>query len=264
LDYYGARYYNPKTMRWTQPDTTIPEVYNPQSLNRYAYCVNNPMLLVDPKGNTYIPGLTELREHLDSFVEQHLPGLAQHNEVMRQQLSSDPSKLWNAGSFNVGSVNVKPGAIAESIYKDPAGTLLKIGNGALMAYSLGGISESLGLSSGGSLGEGGTATVENVNTITTESDALNAGETVIKTSGGDELTVTENATQRMAERDFTQQDVVNTMETGDKFSYYHNGAWKTGWYNSETKTFVGSLEGEMKTIFRTSLKYIENLKSKTP
>lgn len=51
LYYYGARYYNPEIMRFAQPDPLLPDVYDPQSLNRYSYVRNNPLKYVDPSGN---------------------------------------------------------------------------------------------------------------------------------------------------------------------------------------------------------------------
>lgn len=55
LYYYGARYYNPENYAFTQPDTIIPNVYNPQNLNRYSYCLNNPMTYTDPDGHVAVP-----------------------------------------------------------------------------------------------------------------------------------------------------------------------------------------------------------------
>ncbi|MDV0444653.1 hypothetical protein MmiAt1_01850 [Methanimicrococcus sp. At1] len=51
LYYYDARYYNPSTFTFTQADSIIPDVYNPQALNRYAYCLNNPVTYTDPDGH---------------------------------------------------------------------------------------------------------------------------------------------------------------------------------------------------------------------
>ena len=47
----AGRQYNPTTGRFMQPDPNIPDVYNPQSLNRYSYALNNPMRYTDPTGN---------------------------------------------------------------------------------------------------------------------------------------------------------------------------------------------------------------------
>jgi RHS repeat-associated protein len=51
LYFYGARYYKSEFATFTQPDTVIPDVYDPQSLNRYAYVENNPLKYVDPTGH---------------------------------------------------------------------------------------------------------------------------------------------------------------------------------------------------------------------
>jgi len=51
LYYYGARYYDPLLKRFTQADTVIPDVYDPQLLNRYSYVRNNPYSYTDPDGH---------------------------------------------------------------------------------------------------------------------------------------------------------------------------------------------------------------------
>jgi hypothetical protein len=51
LLYYGARYDDAYLNRWTQPDTLIPNLFDPQSLNRYAYVMNNPVKYTDPSGH---------------------------------------------------------------------------------------------------------------------------------------------------------------------------------------------------------------------
>ncbi|ETA69520.1 Rhs family protein, partial [Methanolobus tindarius DSM 2278] len=51
LMYYGARYYSPEYRIFVQPDTMLPDPYNPQALNRYAYTLNNPVKYNDPSGH---------------------------------------------------------------------------------------------------------------------------------------------------------------------------------------------------------------------
>ena len=41
---YGARHYDPAIGRFVSPDSLIPNVYDPQQLNPYAYCRNNPLI----------------------------------------------------------------------------------------------------------------------------------------------------------------------------------------------------------------------------
>jgi RHS repeat-associated protein len=51
LYYYGARYYDPELGRFIQPDSVVPTANTSQSLNRYAYVVNNPLKYDDPTGH---------------------------------------------------------------------------------------------------------------------------------------------------------------------------------------------------------------------
>ena len=48
---YGARYYDPHLARFVSADTIVPQPFNPQSLNRYSYASNNPVLMIDPDGH---------------------------------------------------------------------------------------------------------------------------------------------------------------------------------------------------------------------
>ena len=47
LTYFGARYYNPVIGRWISKDPLVGRMGNPQSLNRYIYCENNPLVKID-------------------------------------------------------------------------------------------------------------------------------------------------------------------------------------------------------------------------
>jgi RHS repeat-associated protein len=53
LYFYGARYYDPEIGRFITADTIVQAPYDPQSLNRYAYCRNNPLNYVDPSGHWF-------------------------------------------------------------------------------------------------------------------------------------------------------------------------------------------------------------------
>lgn len=50
LYYYGARYYDPSIARFVTVDPALPDLSDPQSLNRYVYCRNNPQKYTDPNG----------------------------------------------------------------------------------------------------------------------------------------------------------------------------------------------------------------------
>ncbi|MDD4980038.1 MAG: SpvB/TcaC N-terminal domain-containing protein [Candidatus Omnitrophica bacterium] len=51
LYFYGARYYDPQVGRFISADTLVARPYNPQELNRYSYCNNNPINAIDPTGH---------------------------------------------------------------------------------------------------------------------------------------------------------------------------------------------------------------------
>ncbi|MFH1232065.1 MAG: RHS repeat-associated core domain-containing protein [Planctomycetota bacterium] len=53
LYFYGARYYDPEIGRFITADTIVQSPYDPQSLNRYSYCRNNPINYVDPSGHSW-------------------------------------------------------------------------------------------------------------------------------------------------------------------------------------------------------------------
>jgi RHS repeat-associated protein len=50
LCYYGARYYDPIIGRFTTRDKVSGDLTDPQSLNGYSYCRNNPHKYTDPDG----------------------------------------------------------------------------------------------------------------------------------------------------------------------------------------------------------------------
>jgi RHS repeat-associated protein len=52
LDYFGARYYGSSMGRFLSPDPIAGTLANPQSLNKYAYVLNSPLIATDPTGMT--------------------------------------------------------------------------------------------------------------------------------------------------------------------------------------------------------------------
>jgi len=50
LQKVGVRWYDPAVGRFLQPDPWLGDIYQPLTLNRYGYCVNDPVNAVDPSG----------------------------------------------------------------------------------------------------------------------------------------------------------------------------------------------------------------------
>jgi RHS repeat-associated protein len=70
LYYYNTRYYDPLIGGFISPDTIVPLPSNPQSFNRYSYCLNNPLKYIDPSGHdVYIPGLGDVESiTMESYI----------------------------------------------------------------------------------------------------------------------------------------------------------------------------------------------------
>jgi RHS repeat-associated protein len=51
LMFFNARYYSGLIGRFISADTLVPDMGNPQALNRYAFVFNNPLRYVDPSGH---------------------------------------------------------------------------------------------------------------------------------------------------------------------------------------------------------------------
>ncbi len=51
VDQVVARYYDATIGRFISPDIFVTDPTNPQSWNRYSYCLNNPLKYIDPSGH---------------------------------------------------------------------------------------------------------------------------------------------------------------------------------------------------------------------
>jgi len=70
--HYGARFYSPYLNRFLQPDTIVPGAFNPQSLNRFSYTLNNPLRYTDPTGHIFRDLLTP-KQRIQSFLPHIYP-----------------------------------------------------------------------------------------------------------------------------------------------------------------------------------------------
>ena len=53
LDYFGARYYESTLGRFMSPDSLGGHLADPESLNKYAYARDNPLIYIDPDGHDF-------------------------------------------------------------------------------------------------------------------------------------------------------------------------------------------------------------------
>jgi len=54
LMHVGARYYEVETGRWVQEDRGKGKVFDPRTLDLYVYVGNNPLIAIDPNGESWL------------------------------------------------------------------------------------------------------------------------------------------------------------------------------------------------------------------
>ena len=125
LYYYGARYYDPELGRFAQPDSRIADLSNPQSYNRYSYCVNNPLRYTDPDGRAP----SDWANAWSSMINRGAT-----------YVSAGPSHwIWNG---TVGSLNTLVGGLSEPLrFGSTAGALSGSGHATAGQIALGTLQE---------------------------------------------------------------------------------------------------------------------------
>ncbi len=80
---YDARLYDPGLGMFISADSIVQDWHDPQSLNRYAYCRNNPLKYVDPDGHAFV--------------------MAQ--KLMADQIMMNNAAAASAGAYRQGQIN---------------------------------------------------------------------------------------------------------------------------------------------------------------
>jgi RHS repeat-associated protein len=131
LYYYNARYYDPVLARFIQPDSIIPDIFNPQSYNRYSYCVNNPLRYTDPDGH----GPGEWFESSMNFAGGTVIGFANVMNPIPSQLRYVPPASTTAESYGRqfgGNI-----AVTISTVEVLAGGTVTVGGGTVEVATVG-------------------------------------------------------------------------------------------------------------------------------
>ncbi len=114
---------SPLPGRFLSPDTIVPSPGNPQSLNRYAYVLNNPLRYTDPTGHNVRDFLSTLGEVSGGFFAQ----LAYVNSLQAvSALAAQPNES-DAATFGRHMANIV--AMAQGV-EEMAGGIGLIGGGA--------------------------------------------------------------------------------------------------------------------------------------
>ncbi|MBN1622407.1 MAG: VCBS repeat-containing protein [Endomicrobiales bacterium] len=134
LYYYGARYYDPALGIFLTPDTIIQSPYDPQSLNRYAYCRNNPIIYTDPSGHIWI-GLIYAAKFIATAMEVYsTANMMMSGTQAMAGLMSGNMDMVGQGILSFGSSFVMAG-VADGMSGGIWGTMGSAGLSGLMAMS---------------------------------------------------------------------------------------------------------------------------------
>src|SRR6266545_2017600 len=148
LLYLSARYYHPRIGRFVSPDTIVQNVDDPLAWASYTYCRDNPVVFIDPSGQ--------------SFFEALVGGLAIVGLVVVVAASGGVLGLGIAGTLAIVGLGVVSGGIVGGLAAAAkGGDLGDIITGALVGGAVGGwaayascyagaaVAGKLGLSTGG-------------------------------------------------------------------------------------------------------------------
>ena len=152
---YGARLYDPLLGRFISPDSLVPDPGDPQALNRYTYCLNNPLIYTDPSGEFFAV--------LWPFVAT-MALLGAQGAYSAYRNGEDTLGIIKAGAISAGinAVGIAAGIMAGGIVTElltPA-ALAEIGASSSAANIIGAMS---GGFTGGAVSGGGNAAVNGGN-----------------------------------------------------------------------------------------------------
>lgn len=91
---YGARMYSPVVGRFIRADTIVPEIGNPQALNRYTYVENNPLKFIDPYG---FEKVIILYGHYDDTDSYYAAAYTQYQQALASGYSAEDILFIEAG-----------------------------------------------------------------------------------------------------------------------------------------------------------------------
>jgi RHS repeat-associated protein len=112
LYFYGARWYDGYLNRWVQPDSVIPDYYNPQDWDRYSYARNNPIKYTDPSGHSVDCGLG------DPYCKAgKLDVTKRANDLLNGLIDQGDNRTWKGLTDTEQSI-LNEGGILKGVFDD--------------------------------------------------------------------------------------------------------------------------------------------------
>ena len=103
----------PELRRFIQPDTIVPQPGNPQALNRYSYCLNNPVRYTDPSGYDPLD-----REWEAEFRSQHHGRDPEWQDRLIRLFSIAFPNEWDSSAFYDAQGNYVEGSLEKVFVED--------------------------------------------------------------------------------------------------------------------------------------------------
>ncbi|MCW5874156.1 MAG: peptidoglycan DD-metalloendopeptidase family protein [Anaerolineales bacterium] len=141
---YNARFYAPGLGRWTQPDSIVPSIGDPQNLNRFTYVLNSPLNFIDPSGRCasgiildsqclafHAPGLRYRPENQGACAGQICPPA--RTDTMSPPL--DIPLVVGGNDWLTKRTNTDPGHIGVDYSGTPGIPVRSLGNGIVATSS---------------------------------------------------------------------------------------------------------------------------------
>jgi RHS repeat-associated protein len=93
--YYVARYYDSLAGRFITPDAYVQNPFDPQTLNRYSYVRNNPLIYTDPSGHSFFGSVGNFFEDIGHKLTH--PTLRTVSQLINPTAWLANSAIWNYG-----------------------------------------------------------------------------------------------------------------------------------------------------------------------
>jgi RHS repeat-associated protein len=258
LSYLNARYYNSAQGQFISEDPVFngaPKGQNledPQSLNAYSYAEDNPITNEDPSGKlsasqkaAISATFSQISQTLSS-IQGFLTGAA---SAAGSTIASSP---LNPFSIPVAHAPTSQASLVPQTYLSAAGpTNQAYNNGFNAGYDFGTKATQAGFAIGSIL--------SGVGAVDLSIDASTIGAQGISADS-----LGSHVLARMSERGVTIEQINDTIQNGQSFEYFHDGAQKVGYYNPSSQIFVGQIKdsGNITTVITNATpQYIENLKN---
>src|SRR5205807_1556423 len=147
LVHMGGRVYDPVLGRFTSADPLVQSLEDLQALNRYSYCLNNPLSYVDPTGFSWWKSVQRAFHRAVNSVQKNLRQAAAHGVV------GGVSAQVQGGNFLQGFASAAAAKSFSANIKDAIGGdgIGAISGRVVAAATLGGIASEL---TGGKFADG--------------------------------------------------------------------------------------------------------------